>query len=373
MREMHGILFAYHSGTKLREISSQRTVASIPFGGRYRVIDFMLSNMVNSGITDVGVIMEENYQSLLDHLGTGKDWDLSRKRGGLWLLPPFGWSQYSGEKAFRGKMEALWGVQRYVEHIRQEYVVLADCDVVLNIDLTDVLRHHREAGADITAVLSERVGGEAEGTTYLLLDRDGYALDVLLSPAEPKGRQSLGIYLLSKKLLLELIAHCQSRNLYGFEDNVLQKMRDTLKISGFVSPAFAVRMQSTPGYFQNSMMLLDPRVRTQLLPRDERRRVRTKVRDEAPTYYSPGSAVTNTLMADGCYIDGAIKNSIIFRGVTVEKGATVENCVLMQDTVVSAGASLRYVITDKNVVINAGRSIMGHSTYPVAIAKGAVV
>ena len=170
MNGMHGIIFSYEKRNDLRELGEIRSASSIPFGGRYRAVDFALSNLVNAGVTDVGVVLHGHYQSLLDHLGTGKDWDLSRKRGGLKILPPFAYKQHWGEAAvFRGKMEALAGVRSYLEEIRRDYVVLMDGDLVVNLPLSDIYDQHIKSGADITVVCGND-SFETENGTYFELD-----------------------------------------------------------------------------------------------------------------------------------------------------------------------------------------------------------
>ena len=330
MNKLHGIIFAYLSNPDLRELTQPRNTCSIPYGGRYRVIDFMLSNMVNAGVSDVGLIVHANYQSLLDHVGSGKDWDLSRKHGGLRILPPFG---YSGrrEGVYRGRMDALAGVRSYLQYIRQDYVVLAG-------------------------------GGLAAG---------GRITDVLVHPPIAQGCESLEVYILSKQLLLSLVDHCAAHNIPSFSTGVLQAMAGQLKICPYVFDGYAARLQSVAGYFARSMELLNPEVRTDLFAPG--RPVRTKDRSDPSTYYGPGSRAVNSLVADGCIIEGEVENSILFRGVRVEKGAKVSGCVLMQGTAVQAGAVLKYAITDKNVRVNPGRMLMGHNTYPLSIAKNEIV
>ncbi len=152
MNRLHGIIFAYDQRTELRELTERRTGASMPFGGRYRAVDFALSNLLNAGVTDVGLVLHGRYQSMLDHVGSGKVWDMSRKRGGLHLLPPFNYLHDWGVTPFRGKMEALAGVRDYLDEIRQDYVVLMEGDLVANLPLTDIFEHHLRTHADITAV-----------------------------------------------------------------------------------------------------------------------------------------------------------------------------------------------------------------------------
>ena len=321
MNDLHGILFAYRSDSNLGELTRPRNTCSLPFGGRYRLIDFMLSNYVNAGITDVGIIVHESYQSLLDHLGSGKDWDLSRKHGGLRILPPFSYAEH-GHGEYRGNMEALAGVAGYLNNIRQEYVIMA------------------------------------------------WGLSIHPTAAD-KALESLEIYILSKQLLLDMVDYCAAHDVVSFSRGVLQPRLKSLKMVPYVHEGYVGRFQSVSDYFQHSMDLQDPAIRADLFNPD--RPIRTKDQSNPSTYYGPSSVSTRSLVADGCYIEGEVTDSILSRGVIVEKGAKVSNSVLMQGTVVKAGASLSYVITDKNVTVNEGRMLMGHSSYPLAIAKGSVV
>ena len=311
MKGLHGIIFSYEKHNSLRELTANRMPASVPFAGRYRIIDFVLSSMVNAGITDVGVVMGGSYQSLLDHLGSGKDWDLSRKHGGLRLLPPFSYEETGGVRAFRGKMEALAGVRSYLEGVRQSHVVLADSDLIVNIPLQEVYQAHLDSGADITAVCTSSVDGP-DDVTYFRLDGEGRITETLYPLNDPTGcYRSLEMYILSKDLLLELVDECMSHDLCSFRGAVLQAKAGALNI--------------------------------------------------------------RSLVADGCTIEGTVENSILFRGVSVEKGAEIKNCILMQDTAVHRDAVLHQVVADKNVEIMASRTLMGHEGYPMVISKGSKV
>ena len=370
MNKLHGIIFSYLSNPDLRELTQNRNTCSIPYGGRYRVIDFMLSNMVNAGISDVGMIVDANYQSLLDHVGSGKDWDLSRKHGGLRILPPF---SYSGrrEGMYRGRMDALAGIRSYLQNIRQDHVVLAGGDLAVSLPLRDIFEAHIRNDADITAVCTGHPKGDPKGCDYFTIGAGGRITDVSVHPPIAQGCESLEVYVLSKELLLSLVDHCAAHNIHSFSIGVLQSMVGQLKIVPYVFDGYAARLQSVAGYFARSMELLDPAVREQLFVPD--RPVRTKDRSDPSTYYGPNSRSYNSLVADGCLIEGEVENSILFRGVRVEKGAKVSGCVLMQGTTIQAGAVLKYAITDKNVRVNPGRMLMGHSTYPLSIAKNEIV
>ena len=365
--QLHGILFAYRDNPHLRELTSHRTVASIPFGGRYRMIDFMLSNMVNAGIVDIGVVMQEKCLSLLDHLGSGKDWDLARKRGGLRVLPPF----TNQSRNFRGKMEALYGVYTYMEDIRQDYVLMADADVACNIDLEAVFQAHLDSGADITAVCTKNLCGDPKMTTYFKLDETGRINEVLDCPNSPEGYESLKVYVLSTAKLVELVDYCASHNLYSFTTSVLLGMVDKLNIQPYFYGGYVARLTTIASYSARSMDLLKVEVSEDIF--NPEHPIRTKDRSDPSTYYAPDSKCNHSLVADGCVIEGTVEDCVIFRGVHVGKNAVVKNCVLMQDTVVEDGANIRYVIADKDVTIKAHRTLTGHASYPLAIDKGSII
>ena len=371
MNDLHGILFAYRSDANLGELTRPRNTCSLAFGGRYRLIDFMLSNYVNAGITDVGVIVHESYQSLLDHLGSGKDWDLSRKHGGLRILPPFGYGE-QGHGEYRGNMEALAGVAGYLKNIRQDYVIMGWGDVALNLDVEAVYDQHIASGADITVVCTPTLNGAPRFSEYVEVSADGRVTDLSVHPTSAdKALESLEIYIMSKQLLMDMVEYCAAHDVHSFSRGVLQPRLKSLKLMPYVHQGYAGRFQSVGDYFQRSMDLLEPAVRDDLF--NPARPIRTKDMSNPSSYYGPNSVSKRSMVADGCYIEGEVENSILSRGVIVEKGAKVVNSVLMQGTVVKAGASLAYVIADKNVTINADRMLMGHSTYPLAIAKGSVV
>lgn len=371
MNRLHGIVFAYRSNPDLRELTQHRNTSSLPFGGRYRVIDFMLSNMINAGVADVGLIAHANYQSLLDHVGSGKDWDLSRKHGGLRILPPFSFAS-KGDGIYRGRMDALAGVRSYLQNIRQEHVVLAWGDMAINFPLREMLETHLKSNADITAACTNIYRANPQRTDYLTLNEEGYITDVAIQPHAPQGAESLEIYIMSKALLLSIVDHCTAHNLHSFTQSILQDSANYgLRIKSFLFDGYAARLQSLAGYFARSMDLLDPDVRAQLF--SPARPVKTKDQSNPSTYYGPNSKSNNSLIADGCIIEGEVENSILFRGVRVEAGAKVSNCILFQGATIQAGAVLNCAIADKNVLVSAGRMLMGHSTYPLAIAKNEII
>ena len=355
------------------------------------VADFALSNLVNAGVTDVGVVLHGHYQSLLDHLGTGKDWDLSRKRGGLKILPPFAYKQHWGEAAvFRGKMEALAGVRSYLEEIRRDYVVLMDGDLVVNLPLSDIYDQHIKSGADITVVCGND-SFETENGTYFELDGTGRVTDVLYHLHRPRGYRGLEVYILSTRLLLDLVDECATRDQYSLRRDVLQARKDSLKLQGYIWGGFAAQIRSVQEYYDRSMQLLNPAIRAELFCAE--RPIRAKATDKSSAYIGPDGYCENSLIADGCNIEGVVENSILFPGVVVEAGAVVRNCVLFKETAVRRGAAIlgevagygfssngehisaavSHLIADKNVEILPDRTLMGHSSYPIVLAKGSQV
>ena len=263
MKGLHGIIFSYEKKSGLRELIENRVHGSIPFGGDYRVIDFILSSMVNAGITDVGVIMHGKCQSLLDHLGSGKSWDLSRNFGGLTLLPAFAYTERrGGDGQFRGRVEALASVINYLKGIRQDYVVLADSDTVMNLPLEDVFRRHIDTGADITAVCATGAGDGED--TYFTLDGMGRITDTAYALYTPAGHRCLNVFVLRRDLLLELVAECASRNGYSLRRNILQEMGARLKLYGYVYDGYAAHINTLQSYYDRSMELLSTAVRQAL-------------------------------------------------------------------------------------------------------------
>lgn len=370
MNGLHGIIFSYEKRNELRELTEMRSSASVPFGGRYRMVDFALSNLVNAGVTDVGVVLHGRYQSMIDHLGSGKVWDLSRKRGGLRLLPPFNYQKEWGVMPFRGKIEALAGVRSYLEEIRQDYVVLMEGDLVVNLPLTEVLAQHRETGADITVVCGNDSFATANGS-YYELDADGRVTDVLYNLNTPRGYRGLEVYILSTRLLKELVDECFSRDQFSWRRDVLRAKKDTLNLRTYIWSGFAAQVRSVQEYYDRSMQLLDPQIRAELFTPE--RPILAKGADKSSTYVGPNGRCVNSLVAEGCRIEGTVENSVLFPGVVVEKGAEVRNCVLFKEDVVRAGARLAYVIADKDVEVLAGRTLMGYGNYPLVLAKGSVV
>ena len=369
MNGLHGIIFSYEKRNNLRELGEIRSAASIPFGGRYRVVDFALSNLVNAGVTDVGVVLNGRYQSMLDHLGTGKVWDLSRKRGGRRVLPPFNYQKDWGVMPFRGKIEALAGVRTYLDTIRQDYVALMDGDLVVNLPLADIFEEHVKSGADVTVVCGNDSFATEDGT-YFEKNSEGRITEVLYNLHTPRGYRGLEVYILSTQLLKDLVDECAAKDQFSWRKE-LQTRKDSLYLRSYIWSGFAAQIRSVQEYYDRSMQLLNPAIRAELFCPE--RPIRAKGADKSSTYLGPEGKCVNSLVAEGCRIEGTVENSILFPGVVVEAGAVVRNCVLFKETVVRRDAQLSYIIADKDVEVLSNRTLMGHATYPIVLAKGSKV
>lgn len=371
MGNVLGLVFANMHDTTLGDMTKNRTMGSVMFGGRYRLIDFPLSNMVNSGISEVGVITKSNYQSLLDHLGSAREWDLARKKGGLYILPPFGNVEST---LYRGRIEALYGAMSFIKHSRAKYVILSDCDVVTNIDYKPIVAAHIESGADITAVAHIGVysSEDIKTSTVFNVDADKNVTSVLINPdISGTCTTSLNVFVMSMDFLIETVNDAMARGNVSFERNILQEKCRELKIKIYEYDNYFSKLNSPESYFKSNMALLEPEnARKLFVPK---RSIYTKVSDNAPVKYDLDSKVSNSLIADGCIIEGEVENSVLFRGVKVGKGAKVKNCILMQGTVVGDNAELNYLITDKNVSICENHILTSSPQYPMYVGKGASV
>ena len=368
-----GIIFPKSYDAMVPELYNIRLMASIPFASRYRMIDFILSSMVNCGISNVTVLVRNNYFSLMDHLGSGREWDLTRKNGGLHIIPPFAEKQ---NKLFNGHVEALANVLEFLRHQNEKYVFLSDANIAVNFDFNAMLQAHIANNADVTAAyIAEELPESALKHTandrglYYTFALTGTRISKIYINPRDTGVQnfSMNIYCIERKKLIDLINAAFVRGQVYFERDVLAPNLDSLNVQGFKYEGYAARISDMKSYFEENMKLLDDENLDALFSGNP---IYTKIRDDNPTRYIPGSRVSNVMIADGCVIEGQVENSVLFRGVKIEKGAIVRNCILMQDTVIKEGAIVDYTITDKQVVISAGKEMKGADTFPLYIAKG---
>lgn len=376
MKNVMGIIYTGEQNSSLRELTSNRATAALPVAGRYRIIDFIVSSLVHTGVKNVGVITQRNYHSLMDHLGSGKEWDLHGKNDGLFILPPFLTRENTG--LYSGMLDALSSNTGYLRRSKQEYVILTNSHYVYNVDFNDLIAEHIERDADLTMLYAHKDGispnARREDYAYLNIADDGRVIGIEIKPTMPSyPNELLEIYLLRRELLRYLVDSAAANGQHHFRRDVIQRLVNEggLKIYGHEFGGAYWRVDSVQSYFQMNMALIDPQVRQALFDPD--RPVFTKIRDDMAAYYGQDAKVKDSLVADGSRIDGEVENSVLFRGVRVEKGAVVRNCILMQDAQVEAGAELNYCVLDKQAVIRADGRLIGHQSYPIVIAKNVII
>lgn len=368
-----GFIFSNLHDRNIPDLTRERTMASVPFGGRYRFIDFALSNMVHSGITNVNVITHNNYGSLMDHVGSGKDWDLARRSGGLRILPPYIRSSQGENFLYTTRLEALRSVADVIRTTKEDLIIMSDCDSICNIDLTDMIDQHIESGAKMTiAVKRMKLTPEkAVHETVSVSDGEGYVNEIIVAPRDLENELdvNININVVDREFLLSLVREAQSKGYTSISRQSLPPYLARNEVMIYRFDGFYSDVTSMSDYFKCSMSILDKNNRDALLG-VKGRPILTKVRNSAPTKYIDGCSVKNSMIADGCVIEGTVENSILFRGVKVGKGAIVKNSILFQDAVTGDNTFLNCVIADKNTEVSDGVMLSGHSSVPFYIEKG---
>lgn len=371
-----GIIFPNSYDNLVPELTSVRMMASIPFAGRYRMIDFVLSSMVHGGIDNITVLVRENYFSLLDHLGSGREWDLSRKNGGLNVFPPFA---HKNMGVYIGRVGLLASILGFLKSQKEKYVVLSDANIAFNFDFKALVNAHIASGADVTVAYTKeelpKSIMEADDFTkgmYYTLDLDGDQVKKININVQEPGVQNFGmnIYVFDREYLIKTINEAFTNGATYLERDVLVPKMGEIKVNAYEYTEYVARISSLKDYFDENMRLLEDENLTALFGKNA---IYTKIRDDNPTRYVNGSSAKNVMVADGCVIEGEVENCILFRGVKIGKGAKVKNSILMQDTIIEPGVEAEYVITDKKVCISEGKELKGTDTFPVFVAKWQVV
>jgi glucose-1-phosphate adenylyltransferase len=332
-RKLLGVIDATTYHDNLEDLLTHRSLAALPFAGRYRIIDFVLSNMVNSGIRSVAIFPKMQYRSLMDHLGSGKNWDLNRKRDGLFFFP----SPIVDNDGNRiGSFELFAANLDFFYRSTQKYSLIANCNTVFNMNFKPILDAHRNSGSDITEI-HQKDGGSME------------------------------MYLIDTSLLIKLV---ETRNVSGYTcmKDVVHDIHTLYPVCNYEYDGYAVMIDSIEKYFSSSMNLLKTDVWKKLFIKEQP--ILTKVKDEPPTKYIKGSVVKNAMIANGCLISGSVENSIVFRGVTIGKGAIIKNCIILQKCHIEENCHLDSVILDKDVRVETGAQLTGTARSPFVVRKG---
>lgn len=371
--KMCGIIFSEMYSDELNAFTHDRNMAAIPYGGRYRLVDFALSNMVNSGITSVGVLAKQHYHSLMTHLGNTQEWDLNRKHGGLQILPPY--ASESLNHANRGKLDELRNALDFLREDNADYVVMADAHVICNMDYRPVLESHIKSGCDITVVAAQNDSERKDMyKSVIQVDENmrvvSYALDHVPQLGDYCG---MSMVVVDRQVLIDAVSDFTARGIYFLERDFIQSRFNlgelSINLYPFTDPV--LRVTDIESYFSSNMALLDETISNALFRPD--RPIYTRVNDEVPSHYGMDCSISNCIIADGGILEGNAESSVIGRGVRIAKNATVKNCIIMQGSVIGEGAVLENVVVDKWATISAGSQLKGLATAPVIIRKGVTV
>ncbi len=362
-----GIIFSNIHDDNVPELARIRTLGSIPFGGRYRLIDFPLSNMVNSGIDTVGIITKNNYQSLMDHVGSGKDWDLARKDGGVIILPPY--SNLESSSLYSSRLEALKGITNFLFRADEEYVVMTDCDTVCRVNYNEIIEFHIRNRADIT-LMYKKLGSDEylhkNSTTFDIVDGRIVNLNFQDDNVTEEQNVFTNVFVMKKSLLQNIVMDSITHNKRHFLSDIIASNLNSMRVMAYEHKGFFAGITSLQAYYDSNMKMLDKDIRNEVFGD---RSVFTKIRDSAPTKYGNSAIVKNSMIADGCIIEGEVENSIIFRNVKVSRGTVVKNSIIMQNTVLGENSTLNCIIADKNVVITDRKVLSGSENHPFYIGK----
>ena len=364
-----GIIFA--NDVAIDDLTTKRTMASLPFGGRYRQVDFHLANLTAGGVRHLGIVSRSNYQSLMNHVGSGEEWGLELGQGGLEFLTPYA---LGNDDRYRGKLENLHAVLDFLKYAEEDYVVLTDSSILTNLNLKDIIASHIASGKDLTMVAKPGVGNGEKVLDLAVKMENGEIADMVVSyPATSEYLASMDIFVVGRQWLIEKVEASVARDKYHMDRDLVlgQWNKGEITVNVYEYNGVALYNESTAEYFANSMALLDKDTRTGIF--HGHHDVYTKVRDRVPTYYGENCEIENSLIADGCMLDGKVEDSVLFRQVTVCEDAEVEHCIIMNDTVIGEGADLKYVILDKNVTVTPGTKLRGDKNHPIIVKRGETV
>jgi len=374
MNDVMGIVYTEKDNLNLRELTMNRAVAALPVAGRYRMIDFTLSNLVNSNVRNVGVIAQKNYHSLMDHLGSGKEWDLHTRNNGLFILPPFLTRENGGE--YTGLIEALRANFDYLRRSRQQYVIVTNSNYVCNASFEPMIQQHIKSEADITMMYvkldpttTEFSSSSANNHSYLKVAEDGIVEEIEVNPnAANYDNFFADAFIIKRTLLIHLVDQASARGAKDFESDILRPyiLSKALKVMGYEFKGYFRRIETIKGFFKFNKDLLKKEVRKELFSTNP---VYTKTRDDAPAIYRATAEVKNSLVADGCVIEGSVENCVLFRGVHVGRGAKLKDCIIMQDSYIEEDVEMENVILDKAVTVRAHGRLIGQFQYPIVIGK----
>ena len=366
-----GLIFADAQESGLGRLLNERTQAAVPFGARYRLIDFALSNLVNANIQNVGIILKQNYHSLMNHVTSGSAWDLDRKNGGLQFLPPFATADNT-DAVYKNRLEGLIANRTFLKDLNEDYILFTNAGYAANLDYAGMLDAHIRSGARATVMYVRKpaVRSESVRSVFLRVDREQRVTDLDFDTTKQEGMVcSLESYIFNREELIRLIDEAVRMEKRSLRKDIIVPMIASGGLFGYEAKTSVLFIDSLQSYLEGSLALLEPEVRSDIFE-SENGPIITKIKDSAPAKYGAEAVVSNSLIASGAVVEGTVRNSVIFRGVRVEKGAEVDHCVLMQNAVISEGSNLSYAILDKNSFVEKDRKLAGYLTHPFMLDRG---
>ena len=371
-QDIVGMIYTGERVDELQDLTRYRAAAALPMVGRYRLIDFTLANMIHSGIKNIGIIMQKNYHSLMDHLGSGREWDLHGKRSGLTILPPYMSRENVG--VYEGLLDALHTNMNFMRRSVERNIVVTDSNVLYQVDFRDMLEEHLQSKADITLLYTKDRNVRRNGRGRYLDVKDCRVERIEFDPTIPRFENTyIGAFIVRRELLIDMVDRAVASGQHHFSRDMLAQMvtERIYRVGAYECPGRVWEVDSVQAYFQSNMDFLNDTFRNQAF-RDDKP-VWTKLRDEMPARYLGDSRVANSLVADGCLIEGTVENSILFRGVVVKTGAVIKNSIIMQDAVISRNAEVENCILDKQVTLRESVRLIAPSSYPLVVAKNLTI
>ena len=372
MLDYMGIINLNEREDNIKGLTGHRPLAAVPIAGRYRMIDFALSNLVNAGVQNISIFTQNKYRSLLDHLGTGKAWDLDRKNDGLFIMNPM--YDYYNLGIYRGDIENFKCHMDYLNFSKQNNVIITPSNMICNLDYQEAIKHHNETGADITIIYKKADNCTVDYQYCNTLEMDEYGrverIDINFGN-ESECNISMEMYIMKKSLFLDIVNSCVSTGYCDYFREAVYKYLHKLKIFGYGFEGYLACINSTYSYYKTSMQLLDMDISRELFFKNGL--IYTKAKDEPPTKYKENARVINSLVANGCTIDGQVENSILFRSVKIKKGAVVKDSIIMQNCSIEEDSEVANSILDKSVRVTKGKQITGYADNPEVIKKKAVI
>lgn len=358
------ILSLNENDENIKSLTKARPLASIPIAGRYRIIDFTLSNLVNSGIQNIGILTQGKSRSLIDHLGSGKPWDLDRKINGLFIF------NFGGVISTLSDIEMLKGNMEYLYRSKQEKVILCSSAMVCNIDFEKAAKFHEHSNKDIT-IIYKKIN---DGTNHFLncdvlnIGESNSVLSVGKNTGiEDNQNISMEMFIMNKSLLINILNNCIKTGYASSLKEWIYKNISKFSANAYEFKGYVEYINSIKTYYKVNMDMLNLDINRELFFKNGL--IYTKVKDEAPTKYFNDCSVSNSLIANGSLIQGYVENSIIARRVIILKGAKIKNCIIMQNCIINENADLTNVIIDKNVTIDANTVLKGGNEFPLVIEK----